>query len=57
MTSEELKELNKDKLMKECKDFIPILHSLIKEIEYNNLQNEEWFLDFLDELNKISVSW
>lgn len=57
MTSEELKELNKDKLMKECKDFIPILHSLIKEIEYNNLQNEEWFLDFLDELNMISVSW
>jgi hypothetical protein len=57
MTSEELKELSKDKLMKECKDFIPILHSLIKEIEYNNLQNEEWFLDFLDELNTISVSW
>lgn len=57
MTIEELKDLNKNKLMRECKDFIPMLHSLIKDIESNNLQNEVWFLDFLDELNKISVSW
>lgn len=57
MTLEELKELNKKKLRKECEDFIPMLLSVIEDIKENNLENETWFLNFLDELNKISVSW
>lgn len=57
MTTEELKELTKSKLKRECADFIPMLNSLIRDIKNNDLHNESWFLDFLDELNKISVSW
>ena len=58
MTIEELKELKKNKLKRECENnIIPMLLSIIEDIKENNLENETWFLDFLDELNKISVSW
>lgn len=58
MTIEELKELKKNKLRRECENnIIPMLLSLIEDIKENNLENETWFLNFLDELNKISVSW
>lgn len=57
MTLEELKEFNEKKLRRECEDFIPMLLSLIGDIKGNHLENETWFLNFLDELNKISVSW
>lgn len=30
---------------------------IIQEVMENNLQNEQWFLDYLDELNELSVSW
>lgn len=58
MTIEELKELKKNKLRRECENnIIPMLLSIIEDIKENNLENETWFLNFLDELNKISVSW
>ena len=58
MTIEELKELKKKKLRRECENnIIPMLQSVIDDIKENNLENETWFLNFLDELNKISVSW
>lgn len=58
MTLEELKELKKKKLRRECENnIIPMLLSVIEDIKENNLENETWFLNFLDELNKISVSW
>lgn len=30
--------------------------TLIVDVEENHQENEQWFLDFLDELNKLSVS-
>lgn len=29
---------------------------VVNLVEHHNLQNEQWFLDFLDSLNKTSVS-
>lgn len=58
MTTEELRDLKKRKLRRECEeDIIPMLNYIIKEIKENNLENEQWFINFLDELNRISVSW
>lgn len=46
------------------KELIEMANESIKDIEYlleiverNNLKNEQWFLDYLDVLNKISVKW
>jgi hypothetical protein len=37
-------------MLSELKDFI-------EEVVDMKLQNEQWFLDFLDELNELSTSW
>lgn len=46
------------------KELIEMANESIKDIEYlleiverNNLKNEQWFLDYLDILNEISVKW
>ena len=36
---------------------IAIINSLIETAEMNNWTNEQWFLDFLDTLNKLSVKY
>lgn len=57
MTTEELIEFNKKRIQLNLKYCIDSLNSLVKEVKENNLENEQWFINFLDELNKISVSW
>ncbi len=39
-----------DEILSELKDFI-------EEVIEMKLQNEQWFLNFLDELNELSTTW
>ena len=39
------------------KCIIVVLNSLLKLVEENNLTNEQWFLDYMDEINKLSVKY
>ena len=36
---------------------IAIINSLIETAEMNNWTNEQWFLDWIDEINKLSVTY
>ena len=36
---------------------IAIINSLIETAEMNNCTNEQWFLDWLDEINKLSITY
>lgn len=36
---------------------IAILNSLIETAEINNWTNEQWFLDWIDTINEISVKY
>ena len=44
-----------ERLKEQFDRIIVILECSIKEAEYANLTNEQWFLNFLDELNELSV--
>lgn len=39
------------------KEAILLVESLIREAELEGATNEQWFLDFLDELNILSVKY
>lgn len=45
------------KIKTQFKCIIIVLNSLLKLVEENNLTNEQWFLDYMDELNKLSVKY
>ena len=36
---------------------IAIINSLIETAEMNNWTNEQWFLDWIDEINKLSITY
>lgn len=46
-----------ERLKKQFEKVIIILEYLIKETENYNLTNEQWFLNRLDEINKLSVKY
>lgn len=46
-----------ERLQKQFDRVIVILESLIKETENANLTNEQWFLNKLDYINKLSVKY
>ena len=46
-----------ERLKKQFERVIIILEYLIKETENYNLTNEQWFLNRLDEINKLSVKY
>lgn len=46
-----------ERLKKQFDSVILILQYLIKETENYNLTNEQWFLNYLDEINKLSVKY
>lgn len=46
-----------EKIKTQFKCIIVVLNSLLKLVEENNLTNEQWFLDYMDELNKLSVKY
>lgn len=49
LTKPDLKELSETILL--------VAESLIEAVEREEKQNEQWFLDYLDELNKLSVTY
>lgn len=51
------KESLESKLRGDFRYALHILEDAIEEVKKNNLQNEQWFLDSLDKLNSLSVSW
>lgn len=46
-----------ERLQKQFERIIVILECSIKEAEYANLTNEQWFLNSLDQINKLSVKY
>lgn len=46
-----------EKIKTQFKCIIVVLNSILKLVEENNLTNEQWFLDYMDELNKLSVKY
>lgn len=46
-----------EKIKTQFKCALITLDSTIKMVEENKLVNEQWFLDYMDELNKLSVKY
>jgi hypothetical protein len=46
-----------ERLQKQFDRVVVILECLIKETENANLTNEQWFLNKLDYINKLSVKY
>lgn len=46
-----------EKIKTQFKRALITLDSIIKMVEENKLVNEQWFLDYMDELNKLSVKY
>lgn len=46
-----------EKIKTQFKCALITLDSVIKTVEENELVNEQWFLDYMDELNKLSVKY
>lgn len=46
-----------EKIKAQFKYTLITLDSLIKIVEENKLVDEQWFLDYMDELNKLSVKY
>ena len=44
-------------MKEEYKQAIKLIITLIKEAEINGETNEQWFLDWLDKINKLSVTY
>ena len=41
----------------EAEAILNLVNVFIDNVAEDNKQNEQWFIDFLDELNKLSVSY
>ena len=46
-----------EKIKIQFKSLVITLNSLIQMVEKKGLTNEQWFLDSLDEINKLSVKY
>ena len=46
-----------EKIKTQFKQMLITLESIIRSIEERGLTNEQWFLDYMDELNKLSVKY
>lgn len=47
----------KNQLYNACQSYLAMLDILIKQIEEEELTNEQFFLDFLDSINEYSVKY
>lgn len=52
---ERYNELTNPKVESLAKVTLVLIETIIEDIEESGRQNEQWFLDYLDELNKLSV--
>lgn len=44
-------------MKEEYKQAILLIESLIREAELEDATNEQWFLDWIDKINKLSVTY
>jgi len=47
--------MNEPKVESLAKVVLVLTDTIIKDVEKQGRQNEQWFLDYLDELNRLSV--
>lgn len=47
----------KNRLWHMCQVSVSMLEELMKQIENEKLQNEQFVLDWLDKINELSVRW
>lgn len=47
--------MNEERLKNICRNFLTKLKMLVHEIETAELTNEQWYINFEDEINKLSV--
>jgi hypothetical protein len=53
---ERYNELTNPKVESLAKVTLVLIETIIEDIEENGRQNEQWFLDYLDRLNELSVT-
>lgn len=53
---ERYNELTNPKVESVAKATLVLIETIIEDIEENGRQNEQWFLDYLDRLNELSVT-
>lgn len=53
---ERYNELTNPKVESMAKATLVLIETIIEDIEENGRQNEQWFLDYLDRLNELSVT-
>lgn len=53
---ERYNELTNPKVETLAKDTLVLIEAIIEDVEESGRQNEQWFLDYLDRLNELSVT-
>ena len=53
---ERYNELTNPKVESVAKATLVLIETIIEDVEENERQNEQWFLDYLDRLNELSVT-
>lgn len=53
---ERYNELTNPKVESLARVTLVLIETIIEDIEENGRQNEQWFLDYLDRLNELSVT-
>lgn len=53
---ERYNELTNPKVESLAKVILVLIETIIEDIEESGRQNEQWFLDYLDRLNELSVT-
>lgn len=53
---ERYNELTNPKVESMAKATLVLIETIIEDVEENGRQNEQWFLDYLDRLNELSVT-
>lgn len=53
---ERYNELTNPKVESMAKATLVLIETIIEDVEESERQNEQWFLDYLDRLNELSVT-
>lgn len=53
---ERYNELTNPKIESLAKATLVLIETIIEDVEESERQNEQWFLDYLDRLNELSVT-
>lgn len=48
---------NTDELNEKSTEILESINTFISQVQESHLENEQWFLNFLDKMNELSVIW